>query len=438
MIYLFYQTILHLVMPFILAKFAWERLVQRKIRPNLAQRFGFHFPKVKRGEGPVIWIHAVSLGETKAVAPLVQRLRTEYPGATLICSACTETGLAEGKKGMPEADHHVMMPFDLFWCMNSVMKKARPDLVLLCETDFWFTFLRTARRYGAKVCLVSGILSEKSMKGFRLLRPFATRLFSTVNTFCLQNELYEGRFALLGASADQMHVTGNLKFDQAPEPMDRQVLAAWRSELGIEMKQPVVTLGSTHDPEEKELLQVMKCVWQKKPEVKVLLVPRHPERFDRVAELLQKSGVSFVRYSEIEKSDGSEAVVLMDAMGKLRDCYQLSTVAIVAGSYGSKVGGHNILEPLDYGVPTLFGPHMEAQQELTDLVLAGEGGVQTTVEELPAVLLELIQDKAYCATVGEAGLRLREGLGGSVERTLMVLRGLIHEREEKKHKTSCA
>jgi 3-deoxy-D-manno-octulosonic-acid transferase len=180
----------------------------------------------------------------------------------------------------------------------------------------------------------------------------------------------------------------------------------------------VVVVGSSHNPEESLLLKVMSDVWIKYPNVKVMIVPRHPERFNEVAGILQKNNINFRRLSQKKHDEKSEMpVILIDAMGLLRKCYQMADIAIVAGSYTSKVGGHNILEPSWYGVPVIFGPHMHGQPDLLELVKEYRAGLQVSIDELPAALINLLGQPNECKLLGEAGLRLAGDVHGATGKT---------------------
>ncbi len=401
--------------------FLYQYIFKKKYRNSILKRFGWGFPVINKGDRPLIWIHAVSLGETKAVAALVKSIKTEFKNPLLVFSTTTETGYVEACRSI-SADYHVYLPFDFGWVVKSIMKRTAPDLVVLCESDFWYNFLSSAKEAGAVVTVVNGKLSTRSQTRFLKVPFFAHKLFACIDLFCLQSNLYRKRFASLGIPQEKLVVTGNMKFDGDYAKLPANQIEAWRMELGIQPTDPVLVVGSSHSPEEVQLLKLLPQVWNQFPKLKVMLVPRHPERFNEVAGILQKSNVSFRRLSQKTGENQQASVILIDAMGLLRKCYQLADIAIVAGSYTSKVGGHNILEPSWYGVPVLFGPHMYSQPDLVDLVREYEAGLQVSLEELPDVLLDLLQNKERSKSLGDAGLRLAGDVHGATNKTLLQLK----------------
>ncbi|MBA3816494.1 MAG: 3-deoxy-D-manno-octulosonic acid transferase, partial [Parachlamydiaceae bacterium] len=354
---------------------------------------------------------------TKAVLALVKKIRSELHHPIIVFSTTTETGYVEACRSIV-ADYHVYLPFDFGWVIRAIIRRTAPDLVVLCESDFWYNFISAAKKYGANVILVNGKISTRSLERFKKIPLFTKSLFGCIDLFCVQSNLYRQRFLDLGIPPEKIEVTGNMKFDGDYSKLPAAQLAAWRRELGVGADDPVVVVGSSHNPEETLLLKVMADVWQKFPNVKVMIVPRHPERFNEVAGILQKNNINFRRLSQKKHEDKSGIpVILIDAMGLLRKCYQLADIAIVAGSYTSKVGGHNILEPSWYGVPVIFGPYMHSQPDLLELVKEYRAGLQVSIEELPNALVNLLSQPNECKLLSEAGLRLSGDIHGATGKT---------------------
>lgn len=431
---IFYEIGLFLISLAFLPKALYEMAVKKKYRNSILKRFGSGFPIIIKGKRPLIWIHAVSLGETKAVTALAKSLKSQFKNPILVFSTTTETGHVEACRTIP-ADYHVYLPFDFGWVVRPIIKRTAPDLVVLCESDFWYNFLDASKKVGAKTILVNGKVSTSSADRFSKFNFFTKRLFALIDIFCVQSHLYKKRFEALGVPEEKIIVTGNMKFDGDYAKLPPVQLEAWRKELGIENNQPVLVIGSSHAPEEVQLLKVLSTVWEKYPNLKVMVVPRHPERFNEVAGILQKNNVSFRRLSQ-KHSDPSSSVILIDAMGLLRKCYQLADVAIVAGSYTSKVGGHNILEPSWYGVPVIFGPHMHSQPDMVDLVNEYGAGMQVTLDELEGVLVHLFEDSEKRKSIGSFGLKLAGDVHGATEKTLNVITSQISTSEKRSQKAS--
>jgi 3-deoxy-D-manno-octulosonic-acid transferase len=408
-------------------KILFQYFFKKKYHDSLWARLGFKLPEFD-GSHPLIWIHAVSVGETKAAVSLARELKLRYPTFKLAISSITETGHAEAIRSFPFADYHFYLPFDFSFLIKKMMRKATPALLLLCESDFWYNFLHYAKKEGALLALINGKISQESARHFKNVRFFSKKLFNQFDVLCIQNKMYEKRFLEAGGPVEKMKVTGNLKLDDEYPRLSLDESAEWRKKLGILPGQLVLTIGSSHDPEEKLCLGHLKDIWKTHSELKVILVPRHPERFKEVEELLESEKLAWISFTDIHCRTGKEQVILMDAMGLLRMCYQLADLALVAGSFTPKVGGHNILEPCWYEKPVLFGPHMHTQVELVDLMLEAQAGVQTTHEELGQAIERWLNDPFLRQRVGQNGYQLIKSLRGSTTRTLAALDPILQKK----------
>lgn len=389
--------------------------VKKKYNNSLKQRFGLEFPVVDKKGKPLIWIHAVSVGETRAVISLAKMLKDNY---TLLISSITETGHAEAKRSLPFADYHVFLPVDLKFIVNPIVREVKPDFCIISETDLWFQFLRSVKKNGAKTVLVNGKISEKSFQRLKFLAFFCNRLYSLIDFFSVQNELYKTRFCLLGVDENKIAVTGNLKFDEDYKRLNDQEIEAWKDKLGIKPGIDVLVVGSTHYPEEIIVLDALKKITSQYPDLKVILVPRHPERFNAVEKELERRGLDYCRFSKVDVCEAK--FVLIDAMGLLRQCYQVAILAIVGGSFTKKIGGHNILEPLGYGVPVIFGPYMYSQPDLLQLVIDYQAGVQINEENLSSEIDSFLGDSEKRCTISANGLKLISDVKGSTKKAFEV------------------
>ncbi len=374
-------------------KILWQT-VRGKRLCTLRQRFGTRPPYGKPGLQK-IWIHAVSVGEIKAAQPLLKLLRQREPTASILVTSTTVTGLEEARRSLSEADLFRFLPLDFSWIMRRWIRFFSPDLLLFVEGDVWPNLIYQAKKAGVKTALVSGKISERSTKRLSYVPFLARRLYFSLDLLSTQNEEYSRRFASLVGRPIQ--VTGNLKLDIQASAIDRETA---RRHFSFAPEQIALTLSCTHAPEEKELLETLSPLWKEYPDLVIFLAPRHPERFDEVGELLSKMGFSFCRWEESRKE---EQIVLVDAMGKLPICYTASALAIVAGSFSSYVGGHNVLEPFLFGCPVLFGPNMQDQREFARLALASGAAWQGPQQELA----QAIRDR----------LRLSEKLRESAKQT---------------------
>jgi 3-deoxy-D-manno-octulosonic-acid transferase len=417
---LFYNFGLLLLAVLMLPKLLWQRFVHGKYRQSLKARLGISLPPFTPRKGQeVIWIHAVSMGETRAIILLFHKIRAAYPDTAILISTTTETGHAEAKRSMPEADAHFFLPLDFSWTIRRVIQQLQPTRLILCESDFWLHLLKIAKERGVKIDLVNGKVSERSCKRFQRFTFFTRKLFANFDLFCVQSDRYRDRFVSMGIPDEKIYVTGNLKFDSSAKKMEISESAAFKESLGMAPNDQVLVIGSTHAPEEDWILSALSSVWKKIPDLKVILVPRQPERFHEVAHLIQQKEIAFRRLSE--KKKGNERLILVDAMGKLNQCYQIATVAIVGGSYILRVGGHNIFEPIVFGIPVLFGPHMHSQPDLEEIVLTSGSGKQVNIGQLSENLIEILEKPDIRNKYINACHCLAQSIQGATERTFTYL-----------------
>ncbi len=421
---LIYDILLHIFLILMLPKVLYRSIKSVAYRESIKQRFGFNFPVIEKGSRRFIWIHAVSMGETKAIAPMVQRLRKEDPRAIIMVSNVTETGHAEALRALPGADFKVFFPVDTSYVMKKLMKRYAPDLVLLCETDFWYHFLYYAKCGGAKIALLNGKVSSRSLKRYRFFNSFSRRLFSLFDCIALQTESYARAFESLGIAKEKLCVTGNMKYDGNDPAMPKEQLDEWRSSLGIHENDPVLVIGSTHHPEEDDLLGVLAPLWEEFPDLKIILVPRHPQRFEQVRALLNKKGIPFSSIEKPEQSHSAAKLILLDVMGRLRDAYQLADVAIVGGSF-TPIGGHNVLEPVWYGVPVIFGPHMHSQKDMLALVAEYNVGQSLSLDKVFSAVKNLLSEPSRRALAQRSGEKMFQDIQGSLERTWNCLEEIM-------------
>ena len=379
-----------------------------------------HLPKaIKRGRKPrkipffqrdpkrsFIWMHAVSVGEVRAASTLFKELKSKHPDAQIGISVTTETGLAEAKRSLPEADLYFLLPLDFPLAMNRLVNRLRPTLFIQVESDFWLNLLSALKKSGCKIALVNGKMSEKSAQRHSHFPSFGRKLFSYYDLLALQSDEYLSAFQKIGGEGRPLFVTGNLKYDALSQPVEKL-----KERLFLKEDDFVVTVGSTHEGEEKPLIEALRRI----EGVKVLLAPRHPERFDSVAlDCEIRSRLS----KEVHPND---SVVLIDQMGLLKSCYAFSDLAIVAGSFTDKVGGHNIFEPFEYGTPALFGPFMFGQKKLAEEALDAGAGLQVPLDEIETKTRVLKDEKELLSELKKRALNLSEKKRGSTKRTIALL-----------------
>ena len=402
----------------------WTEFVRRKPQ-NIWKRF---FPPVENplpGSGPIVWVHAVSVGEVHAVAPVVKRLQELFPKLRFIISTTTQTGQSTAKKVLPHAAAHLFMPFDCACSVRRALRLGHPALVIFSEGDLWPCFMNEVRKGGAQLVVVNGKISSRTAR--RLQRwPFIGRwLYSYIDLFCFQSQEMANRARAIGIPEASIHVTGSTKADVSVALLSDGKKAALRSSLGLSTAERIIVLGSTHEGEEEGLVERIEPIIRARPGVRLLVVPRHPERFGAVFDQLKKSSASVVQLSTYNGSD-SWKIMVVDRLGLLTQLYQIADLAIVCGSFVERIGGHNILEPAVVGVPTIVGPYMHSQQMLFDSAVAASAVAQVTLETLPRTVSELMDSQDAWTSASTAAATWAESLRGATERTVKLLLGNTH------------
>jgi 3-deoxy-D-manno-octulosonic-acid transferase len=309
------------------------------------QRLGF-LPEFETDGKKVLWLHCVSVGETNAARPLVKELIENFPEYALVVSTTTKTGQNLAREIFKtEAALVFYFPFDWKFTVRRALRKINPSVVLLMETELWFNFLRYAKKSGARVAIVNGRLSEKSFKRYSHIKKTMQRVLHYIDLTLMQGRGDAKRLIELGIRSSKVKITGNVKFDQSFEESDST--AEFRRRFAVSENSPLIIAASTHAPEESLILQAFKDVWKNSQDAlpRLLIAPRHPERFEEVAELIKKSGFDWARRSEKESSrDKTAEIILLDSIGELRAAYPLAEIVFVGGSLIPH-GGQSVLEP---------------------------------------------------------------------------------------------
>lgn len=412
-------------------------LTSGKYRAGLGERLG-RFPsrlQYQARRGPGIWIHAVSVGEVLAVGGLIRELRELYPDHRLVVSTTTEAGhlLARARYG-PENVFY--FPIDLGFAIRSYLRKLQPELVIMAETEFWPNFLHLSRKQGAAIAVVNARISNRSLPGYRRWRGLLRHVLENIDLFLAQTAEDRDRLIAIGASPERVRVSGNLKFDAKPH-QQTGVVAQLERVIQNQGAQPVLVFGSTVEAEEQRLLTAFRGVLRVHPKALLVLAPRRPERFDNVFDLVRRAGLRCARRSEWDQAENAEgnsgrlklsgSVLLLDTIGELASIYALATVALVGGSLEPH-GGHNILEPAQFGVPVIVGPHMENFRDIVgafsekDAVLQLE---QTGAEAIERSLLDLLKDEDRRKQMGVAAIEVLQREQGATERTIEALKPFL-------------
>jgi 3-deoxy-D-manno-octulosonic-acid transferase len=400
---------------------AWlPRLFKSKYKNSLKARLGLVLPQIDTTKpGQFVWVHAVSMGETKAAAAFVKELRRRRPEVRIAISTVTETGQEEAKRVIPEAEVYFFLPLDFSWNIQRIIKQLKPSALILVEGEFWYNLIDEVRRAGGSVALINGKISQRSSKRFAWIPWFTEPLFASFNALCVQTEEYRELFEAMGVSPHKLYVTGNLKFDMDIKELPEQERDVFANQLGLRKGDFIVVLGSSHEGEETALLDALTPLFKSIPALKIIIVPRHPERFPRVKEILHSKNLHFDTFSEGNPTGAP--VLLIDAMGKLMQCFQLAHVGMVCGTFVPGIGGHNLFEPAACGLPVLFGPHTYKQKAYAEALIEAHAGIALPAEKVGEIVLQWYREPHLREAFGKAALELVQRSQGAAKKTVEIL-----------------
>jgi 3-deoxy-D-manno-octulosonic-acid transferase len=406
-----YTALLRLLTPLALLRLLWRARKQPDYLKHIGERFGRYSIEPR---GPLIWLHAVSVGETRAAEPLVQALRARHPDCSILLTHMTPTGRQTSEQLFKNTVLRCYLPYDLPFAVSRFIARFRPRLGVLMETELWPNLIEHCRRSDVPLVLVNARLSERSARGYAQISRLASRALRGLTAIGAQSETDAVRLRALGAA--RVTVTGNLKFDRGPSSQDLALGAALRDRFG--RRRSVLVAASTREGEEELILDAIAGL---PATLLCVIVPRHPQRFADVAALLARRSIAFQRRSEAESVRDEVPVVLGDSMGEMFAYYAASDMAFVGGSL-LPLGGQNLLEACAAGKPVLVGPHMFNFAEATQLALAAGAAIQVpNVSELSAAVQELLADDTRRKRMGAAGIELMQQHRGATQRTLELL-----------------
>jgi len=413
---MFYTLLLYLLVPLVLLRLAWRGLRAPDYLRRWPERFGFIEPPLG---ARVIWIHAVSVGEVQAAEPLVRALLEKYPAHSLLITTVTPTGSARVMALFGDEVAHVYAPYDLPGAVKRFFLRVRPQLAIVMETELWPNLFHACRDRQVPLLLVNARLSEKSMTGYLRVKRLVARTLGNITDIAAQGEADAQRFERLGAQQDRITVSGNLKFEQRIPPNLLERAEVLRRDWGT--GRPVWVAASTHEGEDELLLDVFTRLRERFADCLLVLVPRHPERFESVAELCRQRGLNIVLRSEMRPCDADTRVFVGDSMGELPLFLAAADVAFVGGSLVPH-GGHNLLEPAGLGIPVVTGPHVFNFTEICELLLqAGACEKVGNTEELAVTLGRWLGDASERHRVGEQGRAVVEKNRGALQTVLAMV-----------------
>lgn len=394
-------------------------LLNRSYRDRLGQRFGIGYPQLDR----CIWIHAVSVGEVQAAVPLVRAIQKRFPDHSTLITTVTPTGAAHVEANFGNTVSHCYIPFEMPFAVNKFFASVRPELAMVMETEIWPNLYQGCGVRDIPLVLVNARISLKSVNRYRKLTPLFRETLSHGIIIAAKSEADADRFRLLGASPARTYVTGNIKFDiELPDDLPERGATLRRDTFG---QRPVWIAASTHDGEEQPVLQAHRELLARFPDLLLVLVPRHPERFSSVADMVRREGFSCVARTENRPCDDETTVFLGDTMGELPLFYAASDIAFVGGSL-VPIGGHNLLEPAALALPLVSGPHVYHAQEISDIFISlGACQIVTDPAELASAVADLLSDPEEASVRAGKGLEIVRQNRGALAHLLKLLEPLI-------------
>jgi 3-deoxy-D-manno-octulosonic-acid transferase len=394
-------------------------IVNRSYWDKVYQRLGAGYPQLER----CIWVHAVSVGEVVAAVPLIRALLARYPEQSLLVTTVTPTGAARVAATFGTDVYHAYIPFEMPQAIDNFFASINPEMALVVETEIWPNLYRGCGVRDIPLVLVSARISPKSVKNYRRLVPLFRETLSHGIIIAAQTEADAERFLSLGAAPERTRITGNIKFDIELPPDLAERGQGVRDELFGE--RPVWIAASTHEGEESLVLEAHQKLLELVPGLLLILVPRHPQRFANVRDIIDKQALSVVARTEARPCEASTAVFLGDTMGEMTLFYAASDVAFVGGSL-TPVGGHNLLEPAALGIPLVSGPHVFNAQEIADMFIeTGACRLVEDADQLADAVGELLADRDKAKERGELGRRILERNRGALERLLEMIDSLL-------------
>ncbi len=432
--YLLYSFLMTLGFLVMLPRFLFDALRNGKYSDSFWQRLGY-LPAFRKNGSPVLWVHCVSVGETNAAVPIVNEILDQFPNYRLVISTTTKTGQTLAKKLFGDsADLVFYFPFDWKFTVLRALNKIKPNIILLIESELWFNFIREADKAGSSVFVVNGRLSERSFGRFTYIRKFMIRVLSHLTLALMQDQEDANRIKRLGIRSNKVKLTGNVKFDQEIVGSDGLLTEEIRSRFHVTESSPLIVAASTHEPEEELVLEAFKYLIRDSYAVtpRLLMAPRHPERFDHVAELLKKSGLQFARRSnQPSAGDNNAQVILLDSIGELRSVLPLAEIVFVGGSLIPH-GGQNILEAAVVEKAIVTGHYTINFDAIVKEFLAHHAVIQLPKLELDEVapklaqaFSQLLHDPGSRAELAKRAIAVMAKNRGATERTMEYLRPFL-------------
>jgi 3-deoxy-D-manno-octulosonic-acid transferase len=430
MVFLLYNLVLILLAIMVVPYYIVRSFKYRTYREGMRERFGNYSPELlsELKESTFIWVHAVSVGETRAAIPLLKALREQYPDYRILVSNVTETGHRISASS-PWVDHTIFFPFDFSWTIKKVFSQLKPAMVIIVETELWPNFIQQASAAEIPLVLVNGRLSDRSYPRYRRFKFFLKPLLERFSVLCMQSQTDSARVVSLGAARRKVENTGNLKYDyELNQPADEELLSR-KNKYRLSNKVQIFVAGSTHEGEESQVIEVYQRLLDEcNKNLCLILIPRHPERCRDVQTQLEEQGIKCRLRSQLLAGDTelpSGGVLLIDTLGEVIDCYSIADLVFVGGSLVN-VGGHNLLEAALVSKPVLFGPHVQNFKEISAKLIRAGGGIRVADKtDLFRQCQLLLNDLPRARVMGQAGQALILENSGAAQRTMGQLQRIL-------------
>jgi 3-deoxy-D-manno-octulosonic-acid transferase len=412
-------------------------LLKKKARAGIGQKLGIIpaplYSRLKTKARP-IWFHAVSVGEFNAVWPLIERFHQKHPELQLVISTTTATGQKIAQDRASSFAEIIYFPLDLPWIVSKWLEAIDPSLVCIVETELWPGFLHQCSKRQIPVMVINGRMSPRSFRRYASLKSFFAPVLRRYTLIAAQSKSEAERYKAIAGDDIPVHIVGNLKFDQV-QNIDSAQKHILLKRFNLAHNEHILVAGSTHEGEESALIQAYTTLATSNPQndshsnLRLVLVPRHPERFERVAQLIEAAGFNTKRFSRNEGFQSAQDILLVDAIGHLASIYSIATVAFVGGTL-IPIGGHNLLEPYAYSIPVVCGSYVHKTQEVADALCENDtiSIVKDPAELLPKIT-ELLGNPSLRARMGVAGNRWLLHNVGAVDRTLTLIESLLFENQ---------
>ncbi|GAB6166891.1 3-deoxy-D-manno-octulosonic acid transferase [Thermostilla marina] len=399
---------------------AWSAWRKGKYREGYAEKLFGLVPR-RGGDRPCVWFHAVSVGEVNLLPRLVARWRERHPDWDVVVSTTTKTGMELARRRFPECTVFYC-PLDFSWAVRRAVRRVRPHLLVLTELEIWPNLIRTAKRQGVRVAVINGRLGEKSFRGYRRLRFLLRHVFGVLDMVAAQDGASARRFVAMGTPSWAVRVTGSMKYDGAETSRDNPKTVALRRLAGIEDDDIIFLAGSTQEGEEAVVLEVFSRLAERFPKLRLILVPRHPERFDSVAELIAATPFRWIRRSSLEDGGPRDwRIMLVDTIGELGAWWGTARLAFVGGSLGNR-GGQNMIEPAAYGAAVCYGPNTWNFRDITTHMAEAKAAIVVDgADTLEHFLVRCLEEPRYADELGRRARELVVKHRGAVDRTLDLL-----------------